>query len=223
MSYLGGDGGLGKTTLAFQLAYCTTWGMPWLGNKVRQGAAIYFTAEETNKDMNIRFAQLRDVIVMPGRAPYPLEIISRADEDSALLAIPSTKPGGPAMHTTPLFEELMEMAHDLEARLIVLDAVADVFGGEEISRSQVRCFIQILRRMAFNLNCAIMLIGHPSVDGMKSQRGYSGSTHWNNGPRSRLYLTTPDAANKLDTDKNLRLLERAKANNAPRGTTNDAL
>jgi RecA-family ATPase len=62
----------------------------------------------------------------------------------------------------------------------------------------------------------VLLLSHPSVDGIKSGRGYSGSTHWNNAVRARFYLTTP-TANGSEADPDLRELALAKANRGPRG------
>ena len=105
---------------------------------------------------------------------------------------------------------------EAKAKLLVLDAAADVFGGDELQRSQVRAFFRLLRGIAINHNCAVVLLAHPSVDGMKSGRGYSGSTHWNNSARCRHYLTTPTRG-EGDPDPDLRELERAKSNRSKRG------
>jgi hypothetical protein len=55
------------------------------------------------------------------------------------------------------------------------------------------------------------------VDGIRSGRGYSGSTHWNNAARSRWIFTTPVGEDGKEKDPDLRLLELAKANRARRG------
>jgi hypothetical protein len=53
---------------------------------------------------------------------------------------------------------------------------------------------------------------------MKSGRGYSGSTHWNNSVRSRLYFTSVTAGeNDEEPDPDLRMLELAKSNRARNG------
>jgi len=38
----------------------------------------------------------------------------------------------------------------------------------------------------------VILVAHPSVSGMTSASGLSGSTDWHNGPRARHYLAKPD-------------------------------
>jgi RecA-family ATPase len=81
-----------------------------------------------------------------------------------------------------------------------------LFGGEEIKRGQVRQFIGMLRKPAIDLDMAVLLLSHPSIQGMQSGTGSSGSTAWNNSVRSRLYLT----ADKDDAD--LRILTNKKAN-----------
>ena len=62
-----------------------------------------------------------------------------------------------------------------------------------------------------DLNAAVIILAHPSVDGIKTGRGYSGSTHWNNAVRSRLYFTTgpqtKDEEAGPPSDPDTRLLE----------------
>ena len=82
----------------------------------------------------------------------------------------------------------------------------------------MRAFIGLLRGLALRLNAAVVIIAHPSVDGIKTGRGYSGSTHWNNAVRSRLYFT--DAQNEEGggpPNPDLRVIELAKSNRARRG------
>jgi RecA-family ATPase len=83
-----------------------------------------------------------------------------------------------------------------------------MFFSEEINRYGVRSFIRLIRGLADT----VILLGHPSVSGMQSGRGYSGSTHWNNAVRSRLYFTSATAANGSEPDTDLRYLEMAKSN-----------
>ena len=213
VTLLGADGGEGKTTLGLQLAYCTAWGFEWLRNRVRAGAAVYYTAEEPIGELHYRLEKIREAIVLPGEPPNPLRLISRADRD-AMLAYPDLSTG--TMLKTPLFDELEALIRDLEAKLLVLDAAADVFGGNEIDRAQVRSFIRLLRGVAINNDCAVLLLSHPSVDGMRTGRGYSGSTHWSNAVRSRYYFTTPKKDDR-EPDQDLRQLDLAKSNRSRRG------
>ena len=98
----------------------------------------------------------------------------------------------------------------------VLDAAADLYGGDENNRSQVRSFIQMLRGIALRNDCAVILLSHRSVDAMKNDRGYSGSTAWNASVRSRLYFSSlPIQDGETDTDA--RILELKKSNRAQRG------
>jgi RecA-family ATPase len=69
-----------------------------------------------------------------------------------------------------------------------LDALADLFGGDEISRRHSRGFIVLLKQLATRHDLAVLLIAHPSLTGMNTGTGLSGSTDWHNGPRARLYF-----------------------------------
>jgi hypothetical protein len=67
------------------------------------------------------------------------------------------------------------------------------------------------------LHAAVVFLAHPSVDGIKTGRGYSGSTHWNNAVRSRLYFTEAPKEDGQPPNPDLRMIELAKSNRARRG------
>ena len=55
------------------------------------------------------------------------------------------------------------------------------------------------------------------MQGIQTKSGISGSTHWGNGVRSRLYLVQDD--DKDDADPNVRVLTKKKSNYASIGDT----
>ena len=95
------------------------------------------------------------------------------------------------MHTTALYHALLAQVRDVQPVCIVIDNVADVFGGNEIDRSQVRQFIALVRRLAIAANGYCILSAHPSLTGIASKTGLSGSTAWHNSVRARAYLRSP--------------------------------
>jgi hypothetical protein len=100
--------------------------------------------------------------------------------------------------------------------LTILDVLADMFGGDESNRAHVQ-FINLLKHLARKHTCAILLLAHPSLTGMNTGSGLSGSTDWNNGVRSRLYLQTPKTSEGAVPNKNLRTFEGMKSNYGQRG------
>lgn len=89
--------------------------------------------------------------------------------------------------------------------------------GNENDRSQVHQFIGLLRRMAVAADAALVLTSHPSLSGMASGTGMSGSTAWNASVRSRLYLHRPKSDAGEDADPDERVLEVMKSNYGPAG------
>jgi RecA-family ATPase len=104
---------------------------------------------------------------------------------------------------------------DFRPGLVVLDVLADMFAGDENSRPQAREFVGLLKRLARNETCGFLLLAHPSLTGMSSGTGTSGSTAWSNSVRSRLYLKSAKASDGSEPDKNLRTLEAKKSNYGP--------
>ena len=87
---------------------------------------------------------------------------------------------------------------------------ADIFGGDEIKKSQVRGFLNMLGGLALKIDGAVIVCAHPSQSGMATGRGDGGNLAWNNTARSRLYFE--HIAD--DETGDLRILSRKKSNYA---------
>jgi RecA-family ATPase len=143
-----------------------------------------------------------------------LHIVPLAGHD-AVMGAPEGKTG--IIKETPIWRGLVSLVKQVAPRLVILDTLADVFAGNEIARQEARQFIGILRGLAIEYSLAVVLLAHPSLSGMASGSGTSGSTAWSNSVRSRLYLETvkTDDGNEIDSD--LRVLRTKKANYGPTG------
>jgi RecA-family ATPase len=187
---LSGDGGSGKTEIILQLIAAASLGLPWFGKDVSVGPCLYYGAEDEADELHRR---LETIVERAGKQLSDLDgirLIPMAGLD-AVLAEPDRKGN---LAATAIFPKLVSQAAASQPKLIVIDPSADVFGGDEINRSQVRKFVSMLRTLAMDIDCAVLLLSHPSLTGMSSGTGTSGSTAWNNSVRSRLYLeiTSPD-------------------------------
>jgi len=97
--------------------------------------------------------------------------------------------------------------------IIVLASSADMFAGNEIDRAQVRQFIALLTSIAMTANSAVVLISHPSLTGLQTRTGLSGSTAWHNSTRARMVLESVEKRDEPTGD--MRTLEFAKNNYGP--------
>jgi RecA-family ATPase len=79
---------------------------------------------------------------------------------------------------------------------------ANVYAGSEIDRSQVQQFISLLTRLAITANGSVVLISHPSLTGINTDTGLSGTTQWHNAVRARFYMKSvkPEDGEQPDTD-----------------------
>ena len=69
---------------------------------------------------------------------------------------------------------LFDQCEDFEARLLMLDPSAGVYGGNENARESVREFCSYLNGWGQDTQCATLLIAHPP----KTGTDYAGSTDW---------------------------------------------
>lgn len=213
VTLLYGDGGTGKSLLALQLAVATAAGSQWIGLPVARGSTLFLTAEDEVDEVHRRLASICALEGLELAEMSDLDITSLAGKD-AVLSVADSRAG--TMKETPLFAELERWIEGHgNYTLIVLDTLADLFGGEENARAHARQFIGQLRGLAIRRRATIVLLAHPSLSGMASGTGTSGNTAWSNSVRSRLYLervTMRDGDRVTEPDPDVRVLATKKVN-----------
>jgi RecA-family ATPase len=213
VTMLGGDGGVGKSTLAMQLAIATAAEQSWIGCQVCSGRALYLSAEDDRDELHRRVNMISLHYGLAWERLAGLILWSLAEQDAVLV---NGSPGQP-LTGTDRWAELGAIVARERPTLVVLDSLADVYGGNENDRGQVRSFVRLLRGLVAPINASLILLAHPSLSGLSSGSGLSGSTAWNNSVRSRLYLETPKSEDGEPANRDLRTLSVKKANYSAAG------
>lgn len=128
VTLLNGDGGTGKSLIALQLAVATVLGRLWIGRQAQPGRCLFLTAEDDLPEVHRRLA---DIAAEHGIRLADLDgliIVSLAGDD-ALLAVPDGRSN--VIRPTGLFGSLESLIEKTGPALVVLDTLADLFGGEE--------------------------------------------------------------------------------------------
>ncbi|MBP1856766.1 AAA family ATPase [Rhizobium herbae] len=206
VTLLYGDGGVGKSLLALQWGLAGAADVDTLGISPERGGVFYLGAEDEEIEFKRRQVDICKSLGLYLRDLHDFRLMPMAGEDAVMAVQDASK----RMVPTEVFRRVEAFVNVMRPRCIILDTAADLFGGNEIDRGQVRQFVGMLRGLAIKLRCAVILLAHPSVAGMMSGTGTSGSTGWSNSARSRLYLTRPDP--KYDDDPDVRILKTMKAN-----------
>jgi RecA-family ATPase len=215
VTLLSGEGSVGKSILSLQLAVAVVLGRDWLGTLPEPGAALVACCEDDEKELWRRL----DLIFAHYGAAYTefkdMHLVALAGQET-IMAAPDRNG---LIQTTKLFGRIREAACDIKPKLIVLDNSADVYGGNENDRAQVRQFIGLLRGMAIASGAGVLLTSHPSLTGINTGTGLSGSTAWNASVRSRLYFKRAVTDKDEEPDPDMRVLEVMKSNYGPIGET----
>jgi RecA-family ATPase len=215
VTLLSGEGAIGKSILSLHLSAAVVLGRDWLGTMPDPGPAIVVCCEDDPNELWRRC----DLIFSHYGAAFAefknLHLLALAGEET-LMAVPDRSG---IIQPTSLLGRIREAACDIRPKLIVLDNAADIFGGNENDRAQVRQFIGILRGVAIAAGAGILLTSHPSLTGISSGTGLSGSTAWNASVRSRLYFKRAKTDKDEEPEPDLRVLEVMKANYGPVGET----
>jgi RecA-family ATPase len=208
VAMLGGEGSIGKSLLLMQLSGAVVLGKEWIGTLPESGPVLYMSCEEDDDEVRRRMEAVaahlgstRQEMIERG-----LRVLSFAGKD-AILAQPDRNG---LIRPTPLFERLRRDALQLRPKLIAIDTIADTFGGKENDRTQTRQFITMQRGLAIDAGAAVVLSAHPSLTGIATDTGMSGSTAWHNSVRARMYLKPAPGE-----DRALRVLEVKKNNYGP--------
>lgn len=214
-----GDGGVGKSQAAMQLATACAVGKPWLGKLTKACRVIGFFCEDPPDELQRRQAAINQHYDVEMGDLENLRLYSRVADDNTMMLF---GPDGLGV-ATELLHKLTIAAADFGAQLVIIDTLADVFAGNENIRNQAKQFISALVRLAQTIDGAVVLCAHPSVAGMASGHGSAGTTGWSNAVRSRLYLEYPPKdEHESDREPSAtaeRFLTRKKANYAASGDT----
>ena len=215
VSSLSGDGGVGKTLVAQQLLYAAGVGGQWLGLDVPKLTGLGVFCEDDEDELHRRHVDIKTDLGFAVGNPFDSTWVwPRVGSDNLLVTF--DRENRPLM--SPFFADIMRHVMAKRVELLILDTVADLFGGNEIVRAQVNYFIKaacgsfIAKAKEAGFTLSVLLLSHPSQAGRNSGTGESGSTAWNNAVRARLYLTRPE-----DGLPEQRVLTRKKSNYSASG------
>lgn len=207
VALLYGDGGLGKSLIALMLSAARALRQPWLGLKTLPGRTMVVSAEDDADELHRRL----DMIARHYGASFKdlgaIRLIDLVGQDAVIGELARSG----RIVATELYQFLVREVANFNPGLVIVDALADSFSGDENNRTQARQFVSMLRGVGMNYDCGFVTLAHPSLSGMITGRGTSGTTGWSNSVRSRMYFETVEVDSK-EPDPNLKVLRQPKAN-----------
>lgn len=217
ISSLYGDGGIGKSLLALQLAASVAAGCPWLGLDVTEKMPVLAVmAEDRDDELHRRIHSIRS------SAEYNFSDLEKSNlflwSTAGFSSVLAHVDQDTAKKRDFYFALDKELGLLLKGqKLLILDTLSDVFAGNENDRQSASRFIKVvLHSLITKHELTILLLAHPSITGQNTGTFSSGSTAWNNSVRNRLIIRPhEDEALK---DK-YRVIECVKSNYAKAGET----
>jgi RecA-family ATPase len=199
-SLFSGEGGTGKSSVALHLCCAHVLGRDWLGSLPEPGPAIFIDAEDDENEIHIRLGSIVRHYDVSFKELHQngLHLISFAGRDAVLATVSRSGKVEP----TALYRQILQAAHDIKPKMIGIASSANVFAGNENDRTQVQQFVGLTTGLAIAANGTVQLISHPSLTGISSDSGLSGSTAWHNAVRSRIYMKgiKPEDGEQPDDD-----------------------
>lgn len=209
-TYLTGPGSAGKSLLSQQLATCISLGLPFLGQRTREAPAFYITCEDDADELHRRQAAIcKSLNITLSALKGRLHLTSLMGATDNYLA---TFDQDGHMRIEPRYRQIEAAILQHPGAFVVMDNVAHLTG-DEIRRSAVAGFVNLMNRLALNSDGAVLFLGHPN----KAGDAYSGSTAWENQVRARLFMETPKDEHGEAPDPDVRTLSRAKSNYSRNG------
>jgi len=210
-----GEGGTGKSIIELMKDVAHVTGKDWLGSMPEQGPAFYLGAEDDEEEIHIRLAAIAKhyETSFQGLIDGGMHVLPLLGRDATLCAV--TKGG--AIEVTALYRQIYEAAGDVKPKNISIDTLSRAFSGNEIDRAQVYAFAMHMQALAMVANGSVTVLSHPSLQGINSGSGLSGSTAWHGAFRFRQYLKGVKASDGELPDNDLRELQFLKNQYGPRG------
>jgi RecA-family ATPase len=212
-----GEGGTGKSIIELMKNVAHVAGKDWLGSMPEPGPAFYLGAEDDQQEIHIRLAAIAKHydVSFKSLTDGGLHVLPLLGKDATLCAV--TKGGN--IEVTALYRQIFEAAGDIKPKNISIDTLSRAFSGNEIDRVQVYAFAMHMQALAMVANGSVTVLSHPSLQGINSGSGLSGSTAWHGAFRFRQYLKGVKAGDGEQPDNDLRELEFKKNQYGPRGNS----
>jgi RecA-family ATPase len=209
-----GEGGTGKSIIELMKDVAHA-GKDWLGALPEPGPAFYIGAEDEEDEIHIRLAAIANHYgVTFAELNGWLYVRCLLGKDATLCALNSKTS---KVETTALYHELYEQAGDIKPKNISIDTLSRAFSGSEIDRPQVYAFAMHMQALAKVAGGSVTVLSHPSLQGINSGSGYSGSTAWHGAFRFRQYLKGAKSEAGEQPDSDVRQLEFKKNQYGPIG------
>jgi RecA-family ATPase len=191
-------------------------GKDWLGSMPKPGGAFYLGAEDEKDELHRRLAGIAKhyQITFKELIDGGLRVMCLLGQDATLCAV-NNRTG--MVEVTALYRSLYEQAGDLKPVNISIDTLSRAFAGDEIDRVQVYAFANHMQALAMATGGSVTVLSHPSLSGIASGSGLSGSTAWHGAFRFRQYLRGVRAESGEQPDNDLRELEFKKNQYGPLG------
>jgi RecA-family ATPase len=201
-----GHGGTGKSIVELTKNVAHVAGKDWLGSMPEMRPAFSVVSEDEKDEIHRRLAPIAAHygVTFKDLVDGGLHVLCLLGQDATLCA--ATGKSG-KVETTPLYKQLYEAAGDIKPVNISIDTLSRAFAGNEIDRVEVYGFAQHMQALAMVAGASVTVVSHPSLQGMSSGSGISGSTAWHNAFRFRHYLTSPKPADGEQPDSDLREFE----------------
>lgn len=180
LGLLCGDGGVGKTHLAMQLAVSVSEGVDFLGLKTRKSRVLYVSADDWQNHLAEacqRIIDALDVKILIGA----LRFITL----SQLREVAKVK----------LIDIIATEAKDYE--LIILDSLIDLFSGDENSNEQASSFMGEINQRLVKEERTVLLLHHITKPNITGKREIRGASAFKNSARL-VYLLEEKKQNQLE-------------------------
>lgn len=208
-----GEGGTGKSILELTKDVAHVAAKDWLGSLPIPGPAFYVGAEDEEDELHRRLAAIATHYGVTFRELIKngLHILCKLGEDATLCA--ASRSG--RVETTQFYRQLYEAAGDIRPRNISIDTLSRAFAGNEMDRVQVYAFAMHMQALAMVAGGSVTVLSHPSLQGISSGSGISGSTAWHGAFRFRQYLKGIKPEDGEQPDDNIRELAFKKNQYGP--------
>lgn len=183
-----GHGGVGKSGVALHLAVCIAAGLPFFGLRVARRRVLYLSCEDRANILHWRLTRICAFlrIDLANLAGW-LEILDLVGQPTVLWERDQQSGNSLTMSHSNLHSRIRAG----ESQVLIADGIADTFGGNENSRTEVKAFVNSLLALVPPDEGAVLLVGHiskPVASNSVTSEGYSGSTGWHNSVRARWYF-----------------------------------